>query len=254
MDFEKRSFFRSFRIIGIFIDIGLTSMSWRFNTLSIFPQIKWETIAIYGILIFCILLSLHVIVLEKERAEMIPNVQIDGNPIVKTDWVMAGGFDNNNRDEVHTSPNATLIQVKFSNNPKTRTERNHAKNVWAKIKYESLKEDVSGNWGDPNVLDFSADVEKITRVNILSDGKTKTLNLAIKLPEHASWFIWREDRFFYPFLKGWDSGYKLNDGITNVVVTLLGERIEKKFKFRLRLGKGEGDTKVEILSDKKLQK
>ena len=49
-------------------------------------------------------------------------------------------------------------------------------------------------------------MEKLTTVDIPSDGKKKTLNLAVRLPEHSSWFAWREDRFFHPLLQEWDLG------------------------------------------------
>ena len=50
------------------------------------------------------------------------------------------------------------------------------------------------------------------------------------------------------------SGYKLENGKHNVDVTLLEERIEKKYEFQLKLGNGEKDTEIKMLSSKRLIK
>jgi hypothetical protein len=241
---EKEKRLQSFRAFGAVFSMIISAVSQALNIFSIWPQAKWNVVAIVSFVMFCVFVWLMIRNLESQLNSKIPKIDIFGDPIPH-DVGMGHTTKDGNFEVAGISNMAAAL---FSNNPKPITDQNSAKGVRAEITYldksrKILLGPIQGRWGQTSQ---PSEIKKyegplIESVDFPNNGAMRSLDFLIKYPEDDYCYAFNNDSYDFPYLFQ-NPLYIIKQKAFIVNIRLKGPFIsENPFEFEV-ITKGKNDT------------
>jgi hypothetical protein len=187
--------------VAAIVSMLITAGSLGLTYAVLIPGRTGNIIALISFGVFCYFVWSQIVGLRSALEARTPEIDVAGAPT--THDVAMWGRARDGSVVVHAVSN--MAAVPFANNPRHRTDQNHANSVRAEITYLSpnkriLVGPIQGRWGEtdqPTEI-RRGDRSKIDSVNLLNNGASRSLDLLIKYPEDPFCYAYNNDSYAHP--------------------------------------------------------
>lgn len=235
------------RGFGEVLSAIITVISWLFDIQGIVPQLDWKIFTLVGFLLFICLITWHIVSLNNELNERIPNIDLIEDPIYINDVRMQSKYQTSTGSLSLLEAISCMAHIAFSNNPKYCTDKNSPDKIRAEISFynknnKRILGPLQGRWVE---TDEPPEIRKgkkriLESIDFPNNGAIRSLDLFLKYPEDEYCYGYNNDSYNYVILQ--NPAFIIKEKHFFVVVQLKGAYLRTKtWKFEVKT-KGINDT------------